>query len=55
MSKYCPIITKVLESHQNQTYCLEEDCAWWLEGDKICAVVGIACMLENGVKTRRVE
>lgn len=29
MAKYCPIITKALEGHQNQTYCLERDCAWW--------------------------
>ena len=53
MSKYCPIITKALENHQNQTYCLEEDCAWWLESEKICAVVGIACQFENPIQVRQ--
>ncbi len=53
MSKYCPIITKALENHQNQTYCLEEDCAWWPESEKLGAVVGIACQFENPIQVRQ--
>lgn len=39
---YCPILTKALEQHQNQTYCLEERCAWWEEGFKRCAVLSLS-------------
>jgi len=36
--KYCPILTKLLESHQNPTFCLEEQCAWWESSYQECVL-----------------
>ena len=60
MSKYCPLSKWQITDQENPYLlapqkCLMDKCGWWLEGDKICAVLGIACMLEIPVNIRRVE
>ena len=53
--KKCPLFTIALRDVQNYTFCIKEDCAWWLQGDEICAMLGIACIFENVLDVRRIQ
>lgn len=51
--KYYPILTKILEPQQNQTFCLKEQCAWWEPSYNECVMMSIGKSLlyiRRGIK-----
>lgn len=40
-AKYCPL------RHDGNSRCLEEECAWWCEWAKCCAMVAIPAELSD--------
>lgn len=57
MIKECPLSKR--ERVQYKGYvkrdCSQGSCAWWLDGAKCCAIVGLVDVLDGTLSVRRVE
>jgi TfoX/Sxy family transcriptional regulator of competence genes len=52
--KICPL-NAIGKTPEGFTVCLQSGCAWWLEGDKMCAVVSLWTIADKLDDLHRLE